>query len=76
MRKISLTVGAALLVVGPVSAQPAQAQENAAYVTWQSPQEGARLSGRTVHIMSDSPAWKRAIITFKSGTIVKTTRSM
>ena len=50
MRKISLIVGAALLVVGPVSAQPAQAQENAAYVTWQSPQEGARLSGRTVHI--------------------------
>ena len=50
MRKISLAVGAALLVVGPVSAQPAHAQENAAYVTWQSPQEGARLSGRTVHI--------------------------
>jgi hypothetical protein len=50
MRKISLAVGAALLVVGPVLAQPAQAQENAAYVTWQSPEDGARLSGETVHI--------------------------
>ncbi|MGH9008860.1 MAG: hypothetical protein ACRDYF_03330, partial [Acidimicrobiia bacterium] len=50
MRKISLAVGAALLAVGPVTARPAQAQENAAYVTWQSPNDGARLSGQTVHI--------------------------
>ena len=50
MRKITLAVGAALLVVGPVSAGPASAQENAAYVTWQSPEDGARLSGKAVHI--------------------------
>jgi hypothetical protein len=50
MRKISLAVGAALLVVGPMSARPALAQENAAYVTWQSPEDGARLSGPAVHI--------------------------
>jgi hypothetical protein len=50
MRKISLAVGAALLVVGPVSAQPAQAQESPAYVTWLSPEDGARLSGQAVHI--------------------------
>ena len=50
MRKTALAVGAALLVVGPVSAHPAQAQEGAAYVTWQSPQDGARLSGDAVHI--------------------------
>ena len=50
MRKISLAVGAALLVAGPVSARPALAQENAAYVTWQSPDDGARVSGQAVHI--------------------------
>jgi hypothetical protein len=50
MRKVLLAVGAALLAVGPVAARPALAQENAAYVTWQSPDEGARLSGQTVHI--------------------------
>ena len=54
MRKISLAVGAALLIVGPVTAQPAQAQEGAGYVTWQSPEEGARLSGRAVHIKAKS----------------------
>ena len=51
MRKILLAVGAALLVVGPVSARPAQAQEKeGGYVMWQSPDDGARLSGQTVHI--------------------------
>jgi len=50
MRKVLLAVGASLLVVGPVSARPVQAQESPAYVTWQSPDDGARLSGKTVHI--------------------------
>jgi hypothetical protein len=50
MRKIPLVIGAAILAVGPVTAQPALAQENAAYVTWQSPDDGARLSGKAVHI--------------------------
>ena len=50
MRKVLLALGASLLVVGPVPARPAQAQESAAYVTWQSPDDGARLSGKTVHI--------------------------
>jgi hypothetical protein len=50
MRKVLLAVGAALLVVGPVSARPALAQEKGGYVVWQSPDDGARLSGPTVHI--------------------------
>ena len=50
MRKFTLVVGAALLVVGPVSARPALAQENTAYVTWQSPDDGARVAGQTFHI--------------------------
>jgi hypothetical protein len=60
MRKVTLGAAAALLAGsaltaaglpgGPVPARPALAQENAAYVTWQSPDDGARLSGQTVHI--------------------------
>ena len=50
MRRITLAVGVALLAVGPVSARPAQAQEGAAYVTWLSPEDGARLRGQAVHI--------------------------
>ena len=49
MRKVTLAVAAALLA-GSVLAPPAAAQENTAYVTWQSPDDGARLSGKTVHI--------------------------
>jgi hypothetical protein len=50
MRKVLVAVGAALLVVGPVSAPPALAQQKGGYVMWQSPDDGARLSGQTVHI--------------------------
>jgi hypothetical protein len=60
MRKITLGAAAALLAGsalaaaglpgGPVPARPALAQEEAAFVQWQSPDEGARLSGSTVHI--------------------------
>lgn len=60
MRKITLGAAAALLAGsvltvaglpgGPVPASPALAQEQAAFVQWQSPDEGARLSGQTIHI--------------------------
>src|SRR5918994_318372 len=51
MRKITLAAAGAVLLAGSaLAARPAQAQENTAYVTWQSPDDGARLSGSTVHI--------------------------
>lgn len=52
MRKVTLSALAALLAGSAlvVPAGPAAAQENAAYVQWQSPEDGARLSGSSVHI--------------------------
>jgi len=55
MRKVTLGAAAALLAGSALAAaglpaRPASAQENTAYVTWQSPDEGARLSGPNVHI--------------------------
>jgi hypothetical protein len=63
MRKLTLAAGAALLagstlaVAGlpgsPVPARPALAQGNGeqpAFIQWQSPDDGAKLAGQTVHI--------------------------
>jgi hypothetical protein len=63
MRKLTLTAGAVLLAGtglavaalpgSPLPARPALAQgngEQAAFVAWQSPDDGARLSGQAVHI--------------------------
>jgi len=63
MRKITVAAGAALLAgsllaaaglpAGPVPARPALAQgsgEQPAFIQWQSPDDGARLAGQTIHI--------------------------
>src|SRR5688500_2533154 len=55
MRKVTLGAVAALLAGSALAAAglpagPASAQEDVAYVTWQSPDDGARLSGSSVHI--------------------------
>jgi hypothetical protein len=53
MRKVTLAAAAAALLAGlalTVPAGPALAQENAGFVQWQSPDDGARLSGSSVHI--------------------------
>lgn len=49
MRKNIL--GAAAVLAGSLlAAAPAEAQEQAAFVQWQSPEQGARLAGESVHI--------------------------
>jgi hypothetical protein len=52
MRKVMLGAAALLLVgaTGVVPRSPAGAQETGGYVTWQSPEDGARTSGQTFHI--------------------------
>jgi hypothetical protein len=52
MRKVSLGAAAALLAgsVLMIPVEPALAQEEPAFVQWQSPEDGARLSGPSVHI--------------------------
>jgi hypothetical protein len=51
MRKVTLGAVAALLAGSAlIPFRPAMAQEDVAYVTWQSPDAGARLSGSNVHI--------------------------
>jgi hypothetical protein len=60
MRKLTLGAVAAVLAGsslaaaglpgGPVPARPASAQEQAAFVQWQSPDQDARLSGEALHI--------------------------
>ena len=52
MRKVMLGAAAVLLVgaAGVVPGRPAGAQQTGGYVTWQSPDDGARISGQTVHI--------------------------
>ena len=67
MRKVTLGATAALLAGfaltaaglpgGPLPARPALAQESTAYVTWQSPENGARLSGQSVHIKAKVGAY-------------------
>ena len=52
MRKLTLGAAAAALLAGSclVAAGPASAQEQAAFVQWQSPDQDARLSGQALHI--------------------------
>jgi hypothetical protein len=52
MRKVSFGAAAALLAgsVLMIPVEPALAQEEPAFVQWQSPEDGARLSGPSVHI--------------------------
>ncbi|HVW35592.1 MAG TPA: hypothetical protein VHL53_23875 [Acidimicrobiia bacterium] len=52
MRTLTLAAGAVLLAGSALAlpVRPAQAQEQAAFITWQSPDDGARLSGQAVHI--------------------------
>jgi hypothetical protein len=51
MRKVTLGAVAALLAGSALLPfRPALAQEDIAYVTWQSPDDGARLSGSNVHV--------------------------
>ena len=51
MRKITVGAAAAALLAGSLlAAAPAAAQEQPAFVQWQSPDQGARLSGDAVHI--------------------------
>ena len=52
MRTLTLAAGAALLAGSALAlpVRPAQAQEQAAFITWQSPDDGARLAGQTIHI--------------------------
>ena len=52
MRKVMFGATALLLVgmAGMVPSRPAGAQEDTSYVSWQSPDDGARISGQTVHI--------------------------
>ena len=49
MRKIAFGAAAALLAGSLLGSSPAGAQE-AAFVQWQTPDEGARLSGDSIHI--------------------------
>jgi len=59
MRKVTQTAAAALLAGSALvlPAGSALAQENTAYVTWQSPEDGARLSGSSVHIKAKVGAY-------------------
>jgi hypothetical protein len=50
MRKLTLAAVAALLAGTSLAARPAAAQEQAAFVQWQSPDQDARLSGDALHI--------------------------
>ena len=58
MRKLTLTAALAGLALAglpgsPIFARPALAQgsgEQPAFIQWQSPDDGARLAGQTVHI--------------------------
>ena len=51
MRKITLAAGAALLVVGPVSAASRRRPRRGPPMSpWLSPEDGARLQGEAVHI--------------------------
>lgn len=59
MRRVTLSAAAAMLSASALvlPAGPALAQESTAYVTWQSPEEGARLSGSSVHIKAKVGAY-------------------